>query len=83
MLLYICTNRTAIQKLVDKKSQVGDLRAEIKIFYRWVRYGPFCFCYRMRCLRYQIATACAVGASILLPYAQCALANCYRMRSVR
>jgi hypothetical protein len=36
-----------------KSLGVGDFKDEIKfyIFYRWVRYGPFCFCYRMRRLR--------------------------------
>ncbi len=32
--------------------------------------------------RFVFATACAVYASKLLPHAQCALVNCYRMRSV-
>ncbi len=38
------------------------------------------FCYRMRRVRQQIATVCAVYASKLLPLAPHTLANCYRMR---
>jgi hypothetical protein len=58
---------------IMKSLKVGDFRDEIKIliFYRWMRYRTFC-----------CATACAVYASKLLPHAQFALANCYRM-SVR
>ncbi len=62
--------------------QVGDFRAEINflIFYRWVRYWSFCFSYRMRRLRQQICTVCAVYASKVLPHT---LAICYRMRHLR
>ncbi len=41
------------------------------------------FCYRMRSVRQQFATVCEVCASKVLPFAQSALAICYRMRSVR
>ncbi len=70
---------------IKKSLQVGDFRDEIKIlhFYRWVRYGPFCFCYHMRCLRQQISTAYAAYASNELPHAQHTLAIGYRMRSIR
>ncbi len=43
------------------------------IFYRWVRYGSFCFCYRM----------CSLRASNWLPHAHCTLAIGYRIRIVR
>ncbi len=56
---------------IMKSLQVGDLRAEIKILH-FLQMGQFVF-----------ATACAVYASKLLSHAQCALANGYRMRSVR
>ncbi len=70
---------------IMKSIQVGDLRAEIKFvhFYRWVRYWSFCFSYRMRRLRQQIATVWAVYASKVLPNAPHTLAICYRMRRLR
>ncbi len=40
-------------------------------------------CYRMRCLRQQSATACAVYACNLLPYVPSTPAKCYRMRRLR
>jgi hypothetical protein len=41
------------------------------------------FCYRMRRVRLQIATVCAVYASKVLPNAAHTLAICYRMRRLR
>ncbi len=72
-----------------KSLQVGDLRAEIKILH-FLQMGEkrammfllphapstLANCYRMRSVRQQIATVCAVCASKFLPYAQRALANC-------
>ncbi len=40
-------------------------------------------CYRMRSVRYQIATVCAAYACKLLPYAKHTLAICYRKRRLR
>ncbi len=58
------------------------MKSKFYIFYRWVRYGPFCFCYRMRHLRQQIATTCAAYARNGLPHAEHTLAIGYRMRSI-
>ncbi len=39
--------------------------------------------YTLHTGHFVFATACAVYACNLLPYANCTLANCYRMRSER
>jgi hypothetical protein len=69
-----------------KSLKVGELRAEIKILH-FLQMGEirailFLLSHAPSTLK-QIATTCAVCASKLLLYAQCAQANCYHKRSVR
>jgi hypothetical protein len=54
--------------------QMGDIRAILFL----LPHAPStqANCYRMHRLRKQIATACTVCASKLLPNVQCVLANC-------
>ncbi len=51
------------------------------VFLPLAPYNTLANCYRMRSVRWQIATVCAVCASNLLPYAQCTLTKLITSRS--
>ncbi len=81
----ILMSRIVMFFFIMKSIQVGDLRAEIK-FLHFLQMGEILailFSHRMRRLRQQIATVCAVYASKVLPHAPHTLGICYRMLRLR
>ncbi len=71
---------------VRSASQVEKRLTNILIVVKFCKLSPripFCFCYRMRRLRQQIATVCGAYGSKLLPQAPHTIENCYHMRRIR